>query len=192
MERDYPNIEFKNVTCIYCDNPFIESVQNMRMEWEHLDGDSNNSTFENMAWAHKSCNHKKENDTDLQLIAKEKYRQNLRWAEMHDPIELLQKGSRYNSDKDKSDSTNVSTTQRECCIEVLTMELYPINGRKAKRESLAMNLACDLAVFLCNEKIGRGSQTAAKRHFQMLACEYSKEYELRTLNGNEYIFRSSR
>lgn len=192
MERDYPNLEYKDCTCFYCGEKFDDNSVHFSRVWEHLNDNESDNRPENMVWAHAVCNEEKKNNYDWKILAAEKLRENQKWAQRNEPaIKGEMEGARtFSQHKPTSDEADVAAVLYKHAVQLLTQELLPQGGNPPKRDSIPLKEAAECVDYLTKvETGGRGSQSAAQRHLETLSCAISKDFERRSINGKQIIFR---
>lgn len=190
MERDYPGLKYEECTCIYCHQLFHENSKTLCREWEHLNDNKTDNRPENMAWAHAICNEEKQTNFDWKLIALDKLKENVRWAQQNDPAREGERAWEFSAHKQTSNEADVAAVLYKHAVQFLAHELLPQNGNKPKRESISLKEAAECVDYRTKKETGgSGSQSAAQRHLETLSCTISEEYERRNVNGKQIIFR---
>ncbi len=152
MKRQFFDIIIKRdggFICFYCKCDLL----NIAWAYEHLDNNPMHSTVENIVLACQSCNVKKKNDYDMQILALEKKRQN----EVSNFVCVREKdrGGEFLSEID------INTTNFEIAQQYLT-EIIQTDGFIEYKEAVPS------IAMLCKIKTGHGSTQSVREYINML------------------------
>jgi hypothetical protein len=162
LERDYLNGE--TPYCFYCKGGFVTYNKYWIKVWDHLNNNSEDSRVENLVWAHSYCNAMKKTDADFQIMAREKLKQNVSWAQVEGTGER-ERGS-HTDTEELTDAEVGKTTDRITKI-FLDERLKGQN----KKEFLPRKDTRDcITLLIKKETNGRGSQQAVDRAIDNYCC----------------------
>ncbi len=137
--------------CFYCKKDLVGYI----WVYEHLDNNPNHSEVENIVLAHQSCNVKKKNDCDMQIMAMEKVRLN---HQMNLSCE------RENMETDgPTTSPEMDVSQKN--FELVKKYLHEIISTDGYIE---VKDAIDSSSMYCQNKTNHGSPVAIRRYIDML------------------------
>jgi hypothetical protein len=157
--------------CYYCKKP----LQPDSYVYEHLNSRRTDNRKENIALACQSCNIKKINDFDLQIMAKEKLHEN----------EIK------NFVVEKIDDQNTNNVSTEIDINCSN---YDITKRYLEEiintdQQIMYSDALNSAAFLCKEKTGHGSQQAVRNYIDLLTSSVGPLMIIKNENKKKIIVR---
>jgi hypothetical protein len=141
--------------CLYCRLPLTTD----NMIYEHLNGKRTDNRLENLALAHQSCNIKKIDNFDYQIIANEQLKRNEDQMFLREKNQLEEK-----SPLDASTEININVTNSDIAEQFL---MEKINTD----DSVLFSEALDSLVFLCKKKTGHGSHQAIRNYIKALVSE---------------------
>ncbi len=148
--------------CFYCKI----SLSLSEIIWEHLDDNRKHNVIDNLVFACRTCNNKKPHDIDMQLIAKEKLRDNLKRNYMREII----------STKNKQTS--------EIEISVSNFEIAEIFLHK--NVPIEFTEALNSITYECKKKTGYGSQQSVRNYIDSL-CSSTAPFEIYMVGKDKTI-----
>lgn len=159
--------------CFYC----RKDLSKIFWIYEHLNNNHNDSRIENIVLACQSCNVKKKNDYDMQIMAIEKYRLN---QQMNLSCE---RESAETDGPTQSVEIDISQTNLELVRKYL-QEIITTDG------SIEVKDAVNSASMHCVNKTNHGSSVAVRRYIDMLCSRegpfmYSKNEDGKRILTNK-------
>ncbi|AJM91715.1 HNH endonuclease [Nitrosopumilus piranensis] len=160
--------------CFYCKQSFVKN----NWIYEHLDNNPNHSEVENIVLAHQSCNLKKRNDCDMQIMAMEKLKLNhqVNLSCERESVEL--EGPTLSPEMD----TNMQNF--EITEQYITEIIQTDTSIEAKN-------AINAAAMLCHKKTGSGSTVAIRRYIDMLTSSEGPFMFAKNDEGKKIIIKRS-
>jgi len=153
LKRQFFDVVIKRdggFNCFYCRCNLL----NIAWVYEHLDNNPMHSTVENIVLACQSCNVKKKNDSDMQILALEKKRLN----EISNFVCEREK----DTDREFSNEIEINKQNFEITQQYLT-EIIETDG------SIEYKDAVNSVAMLCKKKTGHGSTQSVREYLNMLA-----------------------
>ena len=149
--------------CLFCPLEFSDTL---KPELDHLNNNPNDNRVENWALVCHACNNKKKNNIEMQVIAHDKLKANVKREYACERM-LADSGIEFNLTS--SQSINKINTQivRQFLLE------HTMNG-----EILYQKDAVNAIVNLCQENNGTGSQTAIYRIIESLCNPINGKYAI--------------
>ena len=154
-------------TCLFCKKPLGRDYIR-----EHLNNNRNDNRRENMALACRSCNLKKLNNCDYQIIASDKLKQNEDASVKY--LETREAHKQYSSE------IEISTFLYEHTKQYLT-EQTTLNG------SISFDDALAEIVFIAQEKIGHGAESTIRKILKSLTCKLGPFQVVKNPNNGEKL-----
>lgn len=146
-------------SCFYCSKGFA----NVSECWlEHLNDDRTDNRPDNLVFACKSCNVKKQHDESMRVQAREKLRVNELTNYVRDWKEL-QKLQVYSSEAVTINTTNCEYTEK-------WLDGYLTETKKAVEQKVAL----DTIAFECKRDTGHGSQQSIRNYIDLLTSSSPK------------------
>lgn len=137
--------------CFYCK----KDLANIVWIYEHLNNNDNHSEIENIVLACQSCNLKKINNYDMQILALEKLDSNRKMNLSYERENLDAEETRMSPEMDVS-RKNRDITER------YLKDIVDTDG------SIEIKDALNSVAMLCAKKTGFGSQVSIRRYIDML------------------------
>jgi len=144
---------------------------------EHLNGKRNDNRLENKVLACQSCNIKKIDHPDLQILAKEKL------AENEKKIFVRERKFVEDTEATKSDSEIEINQVSYVIVERFLSEKISTDGNVLFKEAL------NSCTFLCKKQTNHGSKQATRNHIDTLACEIGPFMVTKNENGKKIIVK---
>jgi hypothetical protein len=135
--------------CFYCRH----SLETRLWIYEHLDNNPKHSNIENLVLACQSCNVKKKDDFDMQLLALEKLKQNQNSNFVYERENETQ--------TEFSNEIDINIQNFEITCQYLA-EIIQTDG------SIEYKDAVSSAAMLCKKKTGHGSTQSVREYINML------------------------
>ena len=146
--------------CFYCRCNLL----NITWIYEHLDNNPTHSYVENIVLSCQSCNVKKKNDFDMQLLALEKKTQNEKSNYSCEREKIERSGPTLSPEMDANQQNFEITKQ-------YVSEIIETYG------SIEFKDALDSAAYTCFEKTGTGSQVSVRRYLDAL-CSLAGPFKI--------------
>jgi len=148
-------IKLDGACCFYCK---IELFIN-KMIFEHLNGDRSDNRRQNIVIACQSCNIKKITDSDLQIIAKEKLKEN--------------EDRNFLSERDFVEDKEPQTGNTEIDISVSSYNIVEkyITEVIQTDGSILKSKAINSGAYLCKKQTGHGSKQSTRNYIDILTSE---------------------
>ncbi len=145
-------IERDGAYCLYCKNKLALD----EIIFEHLNGNRSDNRLENITSSCQSCNIKKITNADLQIIAKEKLKQNedKNFLSERNFVEDVQT-------QNVSTEININVSNYEITKKYIA-EIILTDGFILKSDAL------NSCVYLCKEKTGHGSHQSVRNYIDTL------------------------
>jgi len=138
--------------CFYCK----KKLGITEVKFEHLNCNRTDNRPENIVFSCQSCNIKKISTPDLQIMAKEKLKQN------EDGNFLSEKNFvEYTGPQSVSNEININVSNYDITRKYIT-EVIQTDGSILKSDAL------NSCVYLCKEKTGHGSQQSVRNYIDTL------------------------
>jgi len=153
--------------CLYCKEPLTGEYI-----FEHLNGNRHDNRIENKALAHQSCNIKKIESLEYQLIADAKLQQN---EEM---------GLHYLED---STAHEENSSEIEINISLYNFHKKYINEQITLEGKYSFNDAIAELPFLCQDRFGHGSEMTTRRYLKQLTSKVSDLQIIKDDNNKKWI-----
>ncbi len=150
--------------CLYCKMLFVPQVPKWSREFDHLNCNREDNRIENLVIAHQECNQKKKYDSDMQILALEKLRQN----ENSGSLGEGEKKSVIHTETNMEIDTNVEFSR--ITEEFLTDHLKSRNGKPPVETELDFKEALDTVTYRCYKENTHASQNTLRRIIDMFCC----------------------
>jgi len=164
LERDYNNEE---PWCIFCELLFVFNHKHWRQVWEHLNNNDDDHRVENLAWAHSICNEQKKNNTDYQIIAREKFISNIKWVQQSDPTRKREGENNLHTDTEELTDAEVGKIIDKTTQKFLDERL---KGPEPKYCLSRLDTRSCIVFLVKKETNGRGSPQAVDRAIDTYCC----------------------
>ncbi len=148
--------------CFYCKI----SLSLSEIIWEHLDDNRKHNVIDNLVFACRTCNNKKPHDIDMQLIAQEKLRDNLKRNYMREIISTKNK---------QTSEIEIGCTNFEIA-EIFLHKNVPIEFTEALNS----------ITYECRKKTGYGSQQSVRNYIDSL-CSSTAPFEIYKVGNDKTI-----
>ncbi len=148
--------------CFYCKI----SLSLSEIIWEHLDDNRKHNVIDNLVFACRTCNNKKPHDIDMQLIAQEKLRDNLKRNYMREII---------NTKNKQTSEIEIGCTNFEIA-EIFLHKNVPIEFTEALNS----------ITYECKKKTGYGSQQSVRNYIDSL-CSSTAPFEIYKVGKDKTI-----
>ncbi|MBS3922134.1 MAG: HNH endonuclease [Nitrosarchaeum sp.] len=142
--------------CFYCKGKFSE---NHIAEYEHLNNIETDNRLENLVFAHHECNNRKKFNTDLQILATEKLREN-------EKAVFVGEGNEGDVSLSEQEISKINRG-----ITKMFLTEHTMNG-----QSLMINDAVNAIVNLCNHNNSTGSQSAIYRYIDAMCNSFNGDF----------------
>jgi len=174
-KEDFPIIvERDSYKCFYCEGDFDA---NHPPEFDHLNNNPGDSRVENLVLVHHECNNKKKFNTDWQIKALEKLRQNERTV-LASERKLADTGTTVELTSSQAINQATEPIARQWLCEHLLME-----------PEIILRDAVNATVNLCRKQTGFGSQPAIRRFIETWTNPYNGDLTLSKNENGETIIR---
>jgi len=141
--------------CWYCKRDL-----RMRMYvYDHLNCDRSDNRVENIVLSCQSCNIKKTHDSDMQILAKDKLKEN-------EDQNFLRERTYTEAQEKSHTSTEISINESNFDL----TEQY-ITERIQTDGSIHFSTALDCCTYICKKKTGHGSQQSIRQYIATLTSE---------------------
>ncbi len=152
--------------CFYCKMSFVQQVPKWYREFDHLNCKREDNRTENLVIAHQECNQKKKFDSDMQILALAKLKQNensgsLGEREGEKKLAIL-------TETNMEIDSNIEFAR--ITEEFLTDHLQSRNGRPPVDTELDFKITMDTITHLCRKETGHGSQNTIRRILDEYCC----------------------
>ena len=161
--------------CFYCKTKLVLH----KVIFVHLNNNRNDNRTENIVISCQSCNIKKINDFDMQIIAKAKLKQN--------------EDGNYLSERILDESKISSNTSTEIDINISNFEItekYLTEIIQTDNE-IVYSDALNSCVYLCKKKTGHGSQQSVRNYISTLTSSVASFMIIRDENNKKLIVKRS-
>jgi len=166
-------VERDSYKCLYCSQTFTDTNP---AEYEHLNNNENDNRPENLVLSHHSCNVKKKYNTDFQILAAEKLKENERSTFACERT-LADTGTT----DEISSQQKINKMNRQITIQWLEEHMM-------LEKEITLRDAVNAIVNLCNQMNDSGSQSAVYRYIDTSCNPYNGKYTLaRNLQGKTII-----
>ena len=178
LRRDFSDGE--RPICKYCKEPLnLKKGKKHRHEGkkvvlDHLDNNSKNDNYWNLALVHQGCNQAKRTNTDYQIIAHDAIAENKEYVPL--PSE---DGTHHHENTNIRTGNKLYTHAKEYLERELPDETSP---------PMLVDDMCDDMAYLAQEKFHCGSQSSMKRHLFSL-CSDSAPWQITSPNGRPIVSR---
>lgn len=125
--------------------------------WEHLDDNRRHNVIDNLVFACRRCNNRKPHDIDMQLLAQQKYKDNIKRNYVREII----------SDKNKQSSEIEIGATNSDIAELFLHKNNPIEYTEALNS----------ITYECKKKTGYGSQQSVRNYIAAL-CSIKAPFEI--------------
>ena len=170
LRRDAP--KGTKLVCLFCGEKFeTGKIGGGRMVFDHLDNNSRNNNYANLALVHQRCNQRKRTYGDYQLIALEKMRVNAAY------VPPLPAGP----DQRENENVRIGHT-----ISNFVKEYLEVNCPAGAL--LNFNDAANDVSYLLQQKFAVGSPATAKRHLGVFTCN-AAPWSLVEIDGKRMIVK---
>ena len=153
--------------CLYCKKPLTGDYI-----FEHLNGNRLDNRIENLVLACQSCNISKITDSDYDLVAQEKLKQNeemgIRYLEDHGAFE------------NNSSEININQTMRPF-VKRWISERIVTDGK------VELSEAINCLVYLCQENYSHGAEPTIRRYVKELTCSVAEWQVVKDDKGKKII-----
>jgi len=178
LRRDYPNGE--TPFCFYCEAGFVFNHKYLRMVWDHLNNNDEDTRPENLVWAHWICNEQKKTNIEWQVRAAEKLTENSKWAE---PESTRERERKIHMDEEELTDTEVGRIIDRVTKTYLDEHL---KGLSAKEFLLRADTRSCITYLVKQETNGRGSPQAVDRAIDTYCCTIA-DYVSKKEDGKRII-----
>ena len=159
--------------CFFCKTKLVVG----NFIFEHLNRNRSDNRLENLVLACQSCNIKKVSDSDLQILAKQKLKENESKIFLREKICIEDPGPHNVSTEIDINITNFAITKQHIS-EVITTD-----------EFILYKDAINSSTYLCHEKTGHGSQQSVRNYIDMLISDVGPFMITRDENGKKIIVK---
>ncbi len=177
QKSEYLNLLIKRdggFKCLYCKKQLkIDSFI-----YEHLNNDREDNRIENLVLACQSCNVKKANDYDMQIIAQEKLKNN------EDRNFVGERKYEDVSSREVSTEIDINVTNFDITKQFL-LERIHTDG------SIEYTDVLNSIAYLCKEKTGHGSQQSIRNYIATLASSVGPFMIIKNENKKRLIVKRS-
>ncbi|KKN75465.1 hypothetical protein LCGC14_0380860 [marine sediment metagenome] len=180
MHRDYTSLGIEPC-CIFCEQRFIEGDPLWKKVWEHLNNNEKYNVPENLAFAHWKCNEDKINNFDLQQIALDKFKENMKSTLT---FESWCESERNNKTHAPVNTSDDGLTQEQVSIMIDNETQRYLNKLLEKQKTpldqrwLYFKDVLDSISLICRRKSkGRGVQPAIRRAIDAY-CSTEGDYQI--------------
>ena len=160
--------------CLFC---ALEFSDTLKPELDHLNNNPNDNRVENWALVCHVCNNKKKNNFDMQIIAQDKLKANVKREYACERM-LADSGIEFNLTSSQSINKINTQNSKQFLLE------HTMND-----EILYVKDGVNAIVNLCQENNGTGSQTAIYRIVESLCNPINGKYTICDYNGKNIIRR---
>ena len=171
--------------CFYCLMPFVYDIPSLRRTIDHANNKSTDNRIENLLLCHLECNEKKKRNSDWQIQANEKLRQNEIDAES-----LCERGRKKHTETDK-DTDELKEGDINLIVNKLTtMELESKLQQTNDYFIFPYNkMLKNIHYLLIKQTGGRGSEQAVRRALDAQCSDYASWKSEKLGKGNRIIRR---
>lgn len=180
--KKYPMLVHRDGdVCFYDKMPFIQEVEGLQRNFDHLNNDEYDNRLENLVLCHYDCNQKKKNDYDMQLLALDKLKENVSSASL---------GGRENLSTTYESTDELTEGEVNRIINKLTtIYLQERLPDKDQDTFLSFSDALNSITYLVQQDTkGRGSQVAVRRAIDVRCCSIG-EFQILREDGKRIIRR---
>ena len=180
MKRDFPG--GRRATCLYCGKTLNlhDETGGRRGRWrvvlDHLDGNSQNHDYSNLAMVHQGCNQKKRSDTDMQIIAAEKLSANAAYV----PIAPKEKVDERKGSKNMVAGHHIHNLTKQ----------YLMREIQGDTE-VPLKEVCEEIMYLAYEKYGYGHAKSIERHVRSY-CVRIAPWQILSIDGESMVCKRIR
>ncbi len=161
--------------CFYCK----KELKINEYVYEHLNGNRNDNRPENIVLSCQSCNIKKIDSFDLQIMAQDKLKENESKNFVRERNYLEVHGSQHASTEIDINVSNSDITEQYITEKVNTDRLIPCSE------------ALNCCAYLCRKKTGHGSLQAVRNYIALLTSEVGPFMIVKDQNGKKIIVKRS-
>jgi len=158
--------------CLYCPEPLGSDYI-----FEHLNNNRQDKRIENKVLAHQTCNIKKINNSDYQIIAADKLKQN------------EEAGLKYLEDPD-AHSNNSSEIEINKILYNFTVQY--LSEQIAANVNIDFNDTLSELTFLSQQRFGHGSEATFRKYLKSLTCKVAKWQVVKDDKGKKIICKRKR
>jgi hypothetical protein len=171
--------------CFYDKQPFVDSIPGMQRNFDHLNNDPLDNRIENLVLCHADCNQKKKWDFDMQLLAHEKLKENVRNACAPQSDNERERFSNAHTDDDELTEGQMNLTINKLVRSTLEEKLP-----EGSSEIFSYSKMLKAVTFLVIEQTkGRGSETAVRRSLDAFCSIFAPWEDYKEGKGNRVIRR---
>ena len=161
--------------CAFCDEPFKRRARGGdMMVFDHLDNNSKNHVYDNLALVHQKCNQKKRTFGDYQIAAVHKRVANAAYVP---PVEALADGL----DRRENENVRIGHSLSKAAEDWLEVNC-PAGAM------LDFGEAAETLAYLCQQRFGYGTPETMKRHLRVHTCG-AAPWALSDVEGRQVITR---
>ena len=154
--------------CLYCKKPLGQ-----KRVLDHLNNNRQDNRLENFCLCHQSCNISKSHNTDYQIIAQEKLKENE--SALFIPIE-------DKTDDESSTEIKISKNNFDITEQYLTEKII-LDGK------INWDDALNGSVYKCKRLTGYGSIQCIRNYLKILTCDEAPFMQTKDYNKNKIIVR---
>jgi hypothetical protein len=167
-------VERDGYKCIYCLKSFS---QENPAEYDHLNNNDEDNRPENLALVHHSCNVKKKYNTDLEVFANEKLKENEK--------------STFACERTLADTATTDGLSSQQEINKINMRITEqfLLEHSINDEELILRDIVNAIVDICQKNNHSGSQSAVYRYIDSLTNPYTGKYTLSINSNGKKIIR---
>ena len=161
--------------CFYCNKHFVGND----FVYEHLNGKRNDNRIENIVLSCQSCNIKKKSDSDLQIKANEKLKEN--------------EDKMFVREKNLVEFQGISHASSEIEINVTNFDIVEqfLTERINTDGQILFSDVLNSSSYLCKKKTGHGSPQAVRGYLAQLTSIVAPFMISKDKNGKKIIVRRS-
>ena len=152
--------------CFYCKMPFVPQVPKWSLEFDHLNCNREDNRIENLVITHQECNQKKKYDSDMQILAREKLKENENSGSLGEGEE--ERKSVIHTETNMEIDSNIEFAR--ITEEFLTERLKSRQGKLPAETELDSKETMDTIAYLCRKETGHGSQNTIRRIIDEFCC----------------------
>jgi len=174
--------------CFYDKQPFVDSIEGMQRNFDHLNNDPFDNRIENLVLCHAECNQKKKWNFDMQLLAHEKLKENVASAS----VPLSGNGRERFSITHTGDDEDEELTEGQMNLTINKLvrstldEKLPENSQDKFSYSKMLKAITYLVI---EQTKGRGSESAVRRSLDAFCSITAPWEDYKEGKGNRVIRR---
>jgi len=173
--------------CFYDKQPFVDSIPGMQRNFDHLNNDPFDNRIENLVLCHADCNQKKKWNFDMQFLAHEKLKENVRNASEPQSDNGRERISTAHTDTDDEELTE---GQMNFTINKLVKSTLDEKIPEGSLEKVSYSKMLKAITFLVIDQTkGRGSETAVRRSLDAFCSMFAPWEDYKEGKGNRVIRR---